>query len=48
MKPSHDERDDEREIGVEHPDLVLKGQEEHPLLPRLSAIGLDDVDEQGE
>ena len=27
-----DERDDERGIGAEHPDLVLKGEEEHPLL----------------
>jgi hypothetical protein len=30
-----DERDDERGKGAEHPDLVLKGEEEHPLLPRL-------------
>ena len=30
-KPTH-ERDDERGRGAEHPDLVFKGEEEHPLL----------------
>ena len=27
-----DERDDVRGRGAEHPDLVLNGEEEHPLL----------------
>lgn len=28
----NDEHNDDRTRGTEHPDLVLKGEEEHPLL----------------
>jgi hypothetical protein len=41
-----DERDDERGIGAEHLDLVLNGEEEHPLLSRL--LNLEIVDDSGD
>ena len=42
-----DERDDERGKGAEHPDLVLRGEEEHPLsLGLLDTEVGDDPDEQ--
>ena len=45
MKDVHtDERDDERGRGAEHPDLVLKGEEEHPLLSRF--FNLEIVDDR--
>jgi hypothetical protein len=30
--PKTDEHDDARGPGAQHPDLVLKGEQEHPLL----------------
>jgi hypothetical protein len=41
-----DERDDDRGKGAEHPDLVLKGEEEHPLLSRF--FNLEIVDDRGD
>ena len=38
-----DEQKDERGQGAEHPDLVLKGEEEHPLLPRLIEAEVEDI-----
>ena len=42
MKPEHEHDDEERGRGAEHPDLVLKGEEEHPLRPPPPVIDLDD------
>ena len=48
MNHSTDESDEEIEIAIEHLDLILKGQEEHPLLPNTSPIGLDGGNEPKE
>jgi len=40
--PLTDERDDERTGGAEHPDLVLNGEEEHPLRWWLPELVFDD------
>lgn len=37
-----DEHDDERGRGAEHPDLVLRGEEEHPLSLRILEMEVDD------
>jgi hypothetical protein len=39
MEPKNEE---ERDRGAEHPDLVLKGEEEHPLLPPLPVADVDE------
>ncbi len=36
MEPKDDERDEKR--GAEHPELVLKGEEEHPLRPPTAEV----------
>ena len=44
MQP--DDHDNEQGKGAEHPDLVLKGEEEHPLLSRF--FNLEIVDDRGD